>query len=458
MTAGRRALFALAVEISRNTVIDVYERTIIVTRFSRYLPPLASIWCISVMGALLLPDAVGQLILSDDMSVEGNWQYSHFGGTARPDSSANPDLDTTDAEFGFDYSSFGIPEAPNSEPGDSPTSGLWLSNSAGTFADDPITAVYEDARFTGHYTVQVDMWMNWASTEQGSGVGTTEHSGLFVGFDLDDAQNSFTPGRNGAGMLADTDGDCGNCDYILFKDNAELDTFSGQYSVVDFGFGNQQGYDNRDFNDDAANGELIDLPATFPSFDIGAATNNQQASGEQPAGAAGFQWVTLTAEVMTDAPGNGSNGSIGTAKFSITNPANGTTVVIGTVDNSVDDDPDDGIATNEQPVNMSGGIGLVQFDDFGGPANPPQHGFTIFDNVRVRLGPPPVVDREPDGDVDGRDFVDIQIEDPALIGQWQQEYGTGTGAGIAAVPEPSTIVLLLVASGVARLRRRPTNA
>ena len=261
--------------------------------------------------------ACGQtVLLSDDLSTGIGWSYSHAGGTSQPSGG-----DTSSADFGFDYSAFGIPEAPNSEASDTATRGLRVAaNLTGAFGGDAVAAVFEDAAFTGQYTVQVDMWLNWAAND-GAGIGTTEHGGLYVGFDVSDAQNSFAPGQNGAGLTLDTDGDCGNCDYILNKDAAELDTFSGQYSVTDFGFGNQQGFDETDVNTDPTKGDLVDLPAFFPEFDIESATSNLNASGTQPAGAAGFQWITITAEVDTAAVGKGSNGSVGTAKFSIENPA-----------------------------------------------------------------------------------------------------------------------------------------
>ncbi|MEM7313515.1 MAG: hypothetical protein AAF497_10225, partial [Planctomycetota bacterium] len=256
--------------------------------------------------------------------------------------------------------------------------GLRLTaNDPGVFPGDQIAVHYQDANFTGQWTLEVDVWANWASNN-GAGIGTTEHAGVYVGFDPNDVNAFLAPAQNGAGVLYDTDGDCTNCDYILVKDAAELDTFSGQYTVDDFGFGNQNGFDNRDGNDD------FDIPTLFPEFDIGSATNNQNGSGLQPGGAGGFRWMTVTIEVDTDAIGNGSNGTPGTAKVSLSN--NGNTLELGTVDNSVDDDPNDDIDTGEAPVGMSGGIALMMVDFFGGNPDPIELGFVLFDNVRVYDG------------------------------------------------------------------------
>lgn len=49
-------------------------------------------------------------------------------------------------------------------------------------------------------------------------------------------------------------------------------------------------------------------------------------------------------------------------------------------------------------------------------------------------------DTEPDGDVDGQDFLILQRNNPALIPQWQLEYGNGNAlVGSHSVPEPATI-------------------
>ncbi len=317
------------------------------------------------------------VLYSSELVSSTNWGYSHFGGMSAPDPLAG---DTVTATFDWDYAQYGIPEAPNSDASDATRRGLKLTaNDTGLFPGDQIAVFYQDASFTGQYTVQVDVWANWASSG-GVGVGSTEHVGVYAGFDPADVNPFLAPAQNGAGILFDTDGDCGNCDYILTKDAAELDIASGQYGETDFGFGNQPGYDNTDFN---AN---IDIPALFPAFDIGAATNNQNGSGEQPAGAAGYQWMTVTVAVDTNALGNGTNGTPGTATFTLKSAQSGNSLTIGTVDNSVDDDINDGIITNEAPVGMSGGIALMMVDFFGGTPQPFDLGFMLFDNVRVYEG------------------------------------------------------------------------
>lgn len=333
-----------------------------------------------IFVVLLLPTPMlGQtLLFSDGMSTGAGWQYSHFGGIGKP-----LPTDISQADFGFDYSAFGIPEAPNSSAGDANTQGLRLAvNTPGLWGGDQVAAVYEDASFQNQYTVEVDAWLNWSSG--GSSVGTTEHLGVLAGFQVDDAQNSFAPGQNGGGVIYSSDGDasCGGgvCDFMLVKDGAALDLASGQYDESNFGGGNQRGYDNTD-----ANGNL-DLPALFPSFSISSATSGLNGTGTQPAGALGFQWVTIRLEVDELAVGANNNGNPGTVTVTLESHQSGNSLVLGTIDNSIEDDPFDGENTEERPAGLNGGIGFMLTDFFNsGPASP-NRAFAIFDNVRVYDG------------------------------------------------------------------------
>ena len=243
--------------------------------------------------------------------------------------------------------------------------------------------------------MQVDAWLNWSADDDLN--GTTEHAGVYAGFDPGSVDSS-APAQSGAGLLWSSDGDCGNCDYILAKNgpgagDGELDLDSGQYSVSDFGFGNQSGYDNTDVNTDPMNGAIVDIPAIFPEFDIAAATNNMNGTGTQRAGAAGFQWVTVTAEVDTNAMGTGNVNVPGLASFTIANAASGEELFVGTIDNSSDLNP-----AGEISVDMSGGIGLMLVDFFSSNASDPNFAFALYDNVRVYDG---FFNDTPDGDFNG---------------------------------------------------------
>ena len=73
--------------------------------------------------------------------------------------------------------------------------------------------------------------------------------------------------------------------------------------------------------------------------------------------------------------------------------------------------------------------------------------YTIFDAPIIFPESTLTADTEPDGDVDGADFLNLQRNDPDLISpEWTNQYGTGGGSlvGVAAVPEPASPVMLLL--------------
>lgn len=395
--------------------------------------------------------ASAQTLLEDDFDDNSaGWTFESLTG--------NAGVSTTSSivDFGIDYSTFGIPEAPNSAAGDTATSGVRLRTNADGFPKDQAAIWIEDANFAGNYTVQVDMWLNWPPDPEA--LGTTIFGGVYVG----DARNAGeidtgSPIQRGAGYIANSDGDCGNCAHVLTKNLFELDTYSGQYSVRDFGFGNQPGYDESDANTDPTEGDLISLPALLPSFNIDDATGGVQMAGEnenQKAGAVGFQWVTITAEVEPSAVGSGPNTSdLGTAKFSLTNSATGESIVIGTVDNSqpdiLDDDMDGDMCDTSEgsedicvnlnepllgdvPVDMEGRLSLVIIDFFSGAASDTNLSFALYDNLKIFA-----TDDGLAGDFDGSGTVDI--EDYTV---WRDNLGAadelslnGNGNGAGGVDE-----------------------
>ncbi|QDT01586.1 PEP-CTERM sorting domain-containing protein [Adhaeretor mobilis] len=67
-------------------------------------------------------------------------------------------------------------------------------------------------------------------------------------------------------------------------------------------------------------------------------------------------------------------------------------------------------------------------------------------------------DTEPDGDVDGADFLSLQVNNPSLIPTWQTEYGQGAlvssvYSSTGAVPEPTSLALLLLAAVMSQVGR-----
>ena len=372
--------------------------------------PRNFIYSLAVFLAILIRPTVGQVLLTDSFDDNSlGWEFESRTGNLNLEGGS-------DVLFGYDYSSVGIPEAPNTPAGDTATSGVRLRTNLFGLPRDSAGIYLDDNQFSGKYQLQVDMWLNWAPDP--NLIGTTLHAGPFVGNDtaLNPANETF-PVQRGAGIIVSSDGDCSNCDYILLKNEAELDLTSGQYAVGDFGFGNQPGIDNTDFDPTDFNGDgfidsadftlwraglgaefdnedydrwtanygnnAIDMPTDFPSFPLEDAVGFAQPTEGivQPEGAAGFRWLTFVIDVDPTASGNGTNGSVGTASFSIVTPER--TIQIGTVDNSVDDDPNDEIETGEAPIDLENRISLILIDFFsGGPADL-DLGFALYDNLIV---------------------------------------------------------------------------
>lgn len=375
---------------------------------------------LSVVVALsaLAPAITAGQIFTDDLSTGTNW-------TVYQDADAS-------AVFGFDYSTKGVPSAPNG----SDTIGLKFEvNNNAPGEGDGIVAVNSNAAFTGQYTFRVDAWLNWAPDGGGVGTGTTEFLGAGVGHDAP------VPLQLGGSFIYTSEGDAAATDYRFYKEGEQLQSESGQYAA-----GNVAGAR------DSSNAYYTDA---FPSFDIATAVPTQGSSGTQPAGAGGFQWMTLNFEVDTQAIGpSGNTTDPGYARVSMRSDNSKNTIVIGTIDNSNGDFP---------AAPLDGSIALQMYDLFSSVSLNPAFSFGIFDNVQVLEGLVPLDNVEPmgdyddDGDVDGVDFLVWQRgESPNPISagdleSWQNNFGSGSAA--VAVPEPAAMVVALTLATTALLVR-----
>lgn len=87
---------------------------------------------------------------------------------------------TSSATFGFDYSTYGVPSAPNSS-GD--THGLKMdanTNATGQ-AFMGLSASPLGQSFTGDYEMRADVWMNFVGPAPGGGSGSTQVGGMGIG-------------------------------------------------------------------------------------------------------------------------------------------------------------------------------------------------------------------------------------------------------------------------------------
>ena len=262
----------------------------------------------------------------------------------------------TEATFGFDYSAHGIPEAPNSVGG-AATTGLKmraniLGDPVGTGVAAETAAVTTGlGTLSGQYTMQVDIWTNF-SLEDPSG-NTTEFAGAGVGHD------GVATGRDGASLFYTGDGGSSR-DYRLFKGTGEQFFASLQYGPA---LASNNGSD----------------PAISAAITGQSAPAAQGQAGTSDDGDSAFQWLTLLAEVDTNAIGSNVTDDPGTAKFTLTSAATGMSVEIGTIDNS----------NGGGAVNMSGNVSLLYGDIFSSLNGVPDLQFGIFDNLVVTVVPEP---------------------------------------------------------------------
>jgi len=397
-----------------------------------------------------------------------------------------PDGDA-DAENNYEYFGFdGIPEAPTSaEVGGEANRGLKLQANIDGGEISSVAVATDNLNLSGKYAVQVDVWLNYnfpAGTN-----GTTEFGGLSVGHDGE------TPNLAGATFLYDTDGDSGS-DYRMYKNTTFHRLYSFQYEV------------------ESLNNAEEPFVSAFLGVDIAEAVPEQFIEGQTDDGVGGFRWMILEAVVDTEAIGVGDTDDPGLATFSITDAESGNKVEIGTIDNSNSIKPTDGagveIADAPTVVNMSGDVALVFTDIFASVSNNADLSFGLFDNLIITsidgvVSDPldcnadgsvtsadiacataatiadtltaasiPAGDLDLDGTVAFADFLvlssnfgsagggyaagDIDLDGTVAFADFlalSANFGK-TGAGAQAVPEPSSLALVLLGAMSLAWRRR----
>ncbi|MEZ5163445.1 MAG: PEP-CTERM sorting domain-containing protein [Fimbriimonadaceae bacterium] len=131
---------------------------------------------LSAMAASLGVFASAQVVFSEDFDVDhtSQWQFnSSLGAT-----DLAGDHSGGEADFFFDYSTVGIPIAPNSN---GTTRGLKMIANLGTGTFSAVTVNPLDFAVTGDYTMRWDMWMNSVGPFPAGGSGSTQLSGGGVG-------------------------------------------------------------------------------------------------------------------------------------------------------------------------------------------------------------------------------------------------------------------------------------
>lgn len=398
----------------------------------------------SLFAALALASpAVGQTLYSQDFDVDDTANWTVNGGPS-----------DESADFFFDYSTLGIPAAPNSAGGSTRGVKLQANVFDGIFGGMSVSP--NGQSFTGDYSMTFDWWENSLGPLDVGATGSTQlgqfgiqTSGTFANW----------PGSADGTFFAIT-GDGGSAvDYRIYSIERSV---SYQFPA------------NTDINGDMIPdsmdglGQPIDDHATY----LAASRNNTAAlyatafpgnqsaptlqqttyasqTGATQAGAAGFAWNAMEIRKVGNIVSLFANG-VEILKVDQTNyvtPNAGTNILLGHADiNAGTNQVDPNFATLE---------------------------FSLFDNLKVTALTTPSndADFDNDSDVDNTDLATWiatfggaatattgdatgdNLADGADFLAWQQQY-TGP-AGASAVPEPATWAAAVVALAALAMHAAP---
>ena len=184
--------------------------------------------------------------------------------------------------FAFDYSTVGIPLAPNTTDGT--TLGLKMEANVTSGSANAVT-LHTIVPYSGSYVVKFDAWLNANGPFPGGGAGSTEFLTMGVGGD----GSTVNIGGSGLGGWFGVTGEGGSSrDYRLYKDGAEQFPASGQYSA-----GTGAG----------ANNASDPYYVQFGGIDVGASPQGAlfpSQTGVTGAGVFGFAWREVEMRVVAD--------------------------------------------------------------------------------------------------------------------------------------------------------------
>lgn len=141
----------------------------------RLLMKLRNLFPLACGAAVVTTSASAQLFSDNfDTDSTANWSVFTLGSNS-------------DANFFFDYSTVGIPSAPNSVGGT--TTGLRLranrnitpGSTAGGAFPGGVSVSPTGQSFSGNYALRFDMWLNFNGPAPGGGSGSTQITGAGVG-------------------------------------------------------------------------------------------------------------------------------------------------------------------------------------------------------------------------------------------------------------------------------------
>ena len=160
-----------------------------------------------------------QVLFEDDFNTDTSANWTVLSGTNADENDAAYDaaLEDFTVDFAFDYSTRGIPPAPNN--GDNSTRGVKISvnNNDNTAGSEGMGVNLFPAKqnFSGNYALRVDMWINY-NGPAGGGTGSTEHA--IFGMNQSGEQVGWSTAPTGDGVWFGVDGEGGSSsDYYCFE-------------------------------------------------------------------------------------------------------------------------------------------------------------------------------------------------------------------------------------------------
>jgi hypothetical protein len=223
------------------------------------------------------------------------------------------------ADFAFDYSSRGIPSAPNSIGGSTIGLRLTVNNNDAIAAKDAVSVYPLNLTLSGKRTLKFDLWLNY-NGGAGGGSGSTEFATFGLLHSGAQACNPDNPASDGVWFAVSGEGGASE-DYRTYNAATLQSAISGGYAAGSLNH----------------TADFYQTLFASPPFET--------------AGAPGKQWVQVSVTAGDDIVEWRMNGML--------------------------------IAIRDQATLPSGNLMLGYMDTFTSIANPAADNFVIFDNVRV---------------------------------------------------------------------------
>jgi len=228
---------------------------------------------LAIAPFIVTETSYSQILFTDnfDLNTAGNYTVNQ-----------DPDADIL---FTYDYSTVGIPSAPNSIGGT--TLGVrFRANLDATTGAQAINISPTGGSFTGNYRMRFDVWINANGPFPAGGAGSTQFGTAGVGTLGTSVQKSSVP-ADGAWFAVDGEGQSG-IDYRAYRAASLEGPTSIAYAATDSGAINRRSADNPYYHTAFPGGQQAPAAqqAAFPASADPA--NNQE--GALKAGTVGFGW------------------------------------------------------------------------------------------------------------------------------------------------------------------------